>query len=170
MEAEKLSSFSKYSKARLLQKYLLYRWKGSNSKGHGVHSPFVFDFIVNVLNKSHQEIPSEFPVQKFGRGVNRKCNLLLQRLKSYYPHLHIHLVSQVPQAGNLFAKTEKTLDQMEGEDCCFFVGIHHSPEFENWWVEIKKNKKVTCSIDLFFVGILFFKKDFKEKLDFMIRF
>jgi len=170
MEAEKLSAFSMYSKFRLLQKYLSYLWRGSNSKGHGVHSPFVFDFIINVLNKSRQETPSEFPVQQYSNAVNRKCNLLLHRVKSYYPYLQVHLISQSSNDGRLFEKTRKAMDQMGEQDCCFFIGIHHSSEFENSWLEIKKNKKVTCSIDLFFVGILFFKKDFKEKLDFMIRF
>ena len=40
----------KYSPARLALKYLEYFFRAQNGKGHGVHSPFVFDFIVNVLN------------------------------------------------------------------------------------------------------------------------
>ncbi|MBC7850857.1 MAG: SAM-dependent methyltransferase, partial [Chitinophagaceae bacterium] len=34
--------------------YIKYYLSSSNGKGHGVHSPFVFDFITNVLNnKKH---------------------------------------------------------------------------------------------------------------------
>jgi predicted O-methyltransferase YrrM len=39
-----------YSSLTLLKKYLQYLLKASNGKGHGVHSPFVFSFIREVLN------------------------------------------------------------------------------------------------------------------------
>jgi hypothetical protein len=41
---------------------------------------------------------------------------------------------------------------------------------ENAWDIIRGNDRVTLAIDLFFIGIVFFRKDFKEKLDFRIRF
>lgn len=39
-----------YSKWQLARKYLAYLFTSSNGKGHGTHSPFVFDFITKVLN------------------------------------------------------------------------------------------------------------------------
>ena len=39
-----------YSSVRLARKYLHYYFTAANGKGHGVHSPFVFDFITSVLN------------------------------------------------------------------------------------------------------------------------
>ena len=39
-----------YSAFQLAKKYLHYYFHASNGKGHGVHSPFVFDFIQHVLN------------------------------------------------------------------------------------------------------------------------
>ena len=39
-----------YSKWQMAKKYMQYWWYASNSKGHGVHSPFVFNFITQVLN------------------------------------------------------------------------------------------------------------------------
>ena len=38
-----------YSKGLLIFKYISFWLKASNGKGHGVHSPFVFDFIQQVL-------------------------------------------------------------------------------------------------------------------------
>ncbi|MEO6252212.1 MAG: class I SAM-dependent methyltransferase [Ferruginibacter sp.] len=38
-----------YTSFQLVKKYLHYYLTASNGKGHGVHSPFVFDFIKNVL-------------------------------------------------------------------------------------------------------------------------
>lgn len=39
-----------YSAYQLTKKFCSYYLKASNGKGHGTHSPFVFDFIIHVLN------------------------------------------------------------------------------------------------------------------------
>jgi predicted O-methyltransferase YrrM len=39
-----------YTRFQLAGKYLLYYFTASNGKGHGIHSPFVFNFIRQVLN------------------------------------------------------------------------------------------------------------------------
>ena len=39
-----------YNSFQLAIKYLHYYRTAANGKGHGVHSPFVFDFITRVLN------------------------------------------------------------------------------------------------------------------------
>jgi hypothetical protein len=41
---------------------------------------------------------------------------------------------------------------------------------EEAWKEIQQHPAVTLSIDLFFIGLVFFKKDFKAKQHFVIRF
>jgi predicted O-methyltransferase YrrM len=51
-----------------------------------------------------------------------------------------------------------------------FDDIHWSSEMEQVWEEIKLHPAVTLTIDLFFIGIVFFKKDFKVKQHFNIRF
>ncbi len=43
-----------FTKFQLAKKYIRYFLTASNGKGHGVHSPFVFDFIKNVLNDNTQ--------------------------------------------------------------------------------------------------------------------
>lgn len=52
-----------YSSFQLARKYFSYYWHASNSKGHGVHSPFVFDFIKNVLNDKSAD-PSFIRIEK----------------------------------------------------------------------------------------------------------
>ncbi len=43
-----------YSRWQLAKKYLNYYFTASNGKGHGIHSPFVFEFITKVINdRSH---------------------------------------------------------------------------------------------------------------------
>ncbi len=39
-----------YSYFQLAKKFLRYYFTAKNGKGHGIHSPFVFDFVTNVLN------------------------------------------------------------------------------------------------------------------------
>jgi predicted O-methyltransferase YrrM len=39
-----------FTKFQLAKKYIQYYLAASNGKGHGIHSPFVFDFVKNVLN------------------------------------------------------------------------------------------------------------------------
>jgi predicted O-methyltransferase YrrM len=51
-----------------------------------------------------------------------------------------------------------------------FDDIHWSEEMEEAWKIIKSHSAVTLSIDLFFIGLVFFSNDFKVKQDFPIRF
>src|SRR5687767_11932770 len=39
-----------YGSPQLALKYLHYYFTASNGKGHGTHSPFIFEFIAKVLN------------------------------------------------------------------------------------------------------------------------
>lgn len=51
-----------------------------------------------------------------------------------------------------------------------FDDIHWSEEMEQAWHEIIAHESITLSIDLFFIGIVFFRKENKVKQDFVIRF
>jgi hypothetical protein len=56
-----------YSTPTLLLKYLHYYWVAANTKGHGIHSPFVFKFIQEILNsKSSLE-----QIEKNAPAVNK---------------------------------------------------------------------------------------------------
>lgn len=43
-----------YSRFQLAKKYIQYWLQASNGKGHGIHSPFVYDFTRNVLNDKNE--------------------------------------------------------------------------------------------------------------------
>ena len=51
-----------------------------------------------------------------------------------------------------------------------FDDIHWSPEMEKAWAAISAHPSVTCSIDLFFLGMIFFRSEFREKQEFRVRF
>ncbi|MDP4213206.1 MAG: class I SAM-dependent methyltransferase, partial [Bacteroidota bacterium] len=46
-----------YSRTKLALKYLTYSWHASNGRGHGIHSPFVYEFVTEVLNDSRPFYP-----------------------------------------------------------------------------------------------------------------
>ncbi|HMH23066.1 MAG TPA: class I SAM-dependent methyltransferase, partial [Puia sp.] len=48
--------------------------------------------------------------------------------------------------------------------------IHWSEEMELAWERIKEDPRVLLTIDLFFVGLVFFREEFKIKQHFTIRF
>lgn len=263
-----------YSRFQLAIKYLHYYLMASNSKGHGVHSPFVFDFIRNVLNDKTQYVDykkieerreellkdsSNIEVEDFGAGsaiisttqrpVNKiaasslkpkKYAQLLYRIVKYYQPRNIvevgtsfgittlylaagskarvyslegassiadiasrsfvysgmknidlikgpfhttlpNLLSHIPYPGLAFIDgNHRKLPTMEyfyqliristPSTILIFDDIHWSKEMEEAWKQIKSAPEVTLTIDLFFLGIVLLRKDFKVKQHFLIRF
>lgn len=264
-----------YSRLHLATKYLNYCLTASNGKGHGVHSPFVFDFIKNILNDrrsfyayEHLESFREqllrdetvIELDDFGAGsvtgkgnrrtvasiarfagVSKKFGQLLFRIVQYYqPHYIIELGTSLGLStaymamanskariitiegsgsvgaaamrnydllqihntevviGNFDNKLHEAIDKLHQIDLAFIDGnhrreptlryfeqllakstpqsififddIHWSDDMEKAWQDIIEHPKVTCSISLFFMGIAFFRPEFKTRQHFTIRF
>jgi predicted O-methyltransferase YrrM len=62
------------------------------------------------------------------------------------------------------------IEKINNDAILVFDDIHWSHEMERAWIEIKLHPAVRCTIDIFFMGFVFFKNEFKEKQDFIIRF
>jgi predicted O-methyltransferase YrrM len=264
-----------YSSLKLLQKYLHYYFAAENSKGHGIHSPFVFDFVRNVLNdrskyEAYHKVEnlrnellqdqSLVEVVDLGAGSalskkrqrtvaditrhaakSRKYGQLLHRIIRYYDVQSVielgtslglstsylalanDRVSVVTLEGapGVAARAEQNFRQLSLKNirlvtgnfnetlplvlnslatvnCCFIDGnhrkdptldyfnmlsekinansilifddIHWSKEMEEAWDLIRKHPSVSLSIDLFFLGFLFFRDEFKSKQHFVIRY
>jgi len=74
---EKEINSMRYSIPIRLIKYLQYHWVAANSKGHGVHSPFVYQFIRQFLNgsSSFNEIVNSTPdVQNTLQAIEAACS------------------------------------------------------------------------------------------------
>ena len=63
-----------YSPVKLAAKYIRYYITAANGKGHGIHSPFVFDFITCVLNDKRTFYP-------FSKIEARRSQLLFDERK-----------------------------------------------------------------------------------------
>lgn len=264
-----------YNHFTLARKYLQYWLTASNGKGHGIHSPFVFDFVKNVLN-DHQP-KTCYPtiegrrkellhnnhiieVEDFGAGSGiirtnkrevrkiaasslkpKKYAQLLHRMVAYYKPSNmlelgtsLGITSAYIASGNHKAHLDtfegsaaiadiasETFEQLSvnninlhqgnfddtlppflasspAVDLAFIDGnhrkaptlryfeqlltitnedailifddIHWSKEMESAWESIKSHTSVTLSIDLFFIGIVLFKKEFLAKQHFTIRY
>ena len=62
------------------------------------------------------------------------------------------------------------LPQTNNDSILVFDDIHWSEEMEKAWQEIQAHPSVKCTIDIFFLGFVFFRSEFKVKQDFSIRF
>ncbi len=265
---------SRYGRG-MIYKYIKHWLHSSNGKGHGTHSPFVFDFITKVLNDKaeydeYKKVESLraalladqriLDVEDLGAGSsvsrstrrsvssiaknaakNKKFSQLLFRIAKYYkPSSIIELGTSLgissgylslanPGAvmitmegsaaiaavakenfrklyirncrlieGNFDNELQRVLDQLDSVGLAFIDGnhrkeptlryfdqlldktspdtilifddIHWSREMEEAWDLIRLHPRVSTSIDLFFIGILIFRTEFREKQQFSIRF
>lgn len=62
------------------------------------------------------------------------------------------------------------LPKIHNNTILVFDDIHWSREMENAWATIQQHPSVKCTIDLFFIGMVVFRKEFHEKQHFRIRF
>lgn len=267
--------FVMYSPFQLGARYIKYYLTASNGKGHGVHSPFVFDFITLILNDNRQFYAyasieqlrqslltdeRELVIEDFGAGSRvkktntriikniarsalkpKKFGQLLFRIVNYYAPETVlelgtslgittaylaspkstcavttmegaHSVSDIAERnfnrlnlsnismvrGNFDETLPVVVEELGKIDLAFIDGnhryeptvryyhqilpamheysvmifddIHWSKEMEQAWEEIKQDPAVMLSIDLFFIGLVFFRKEYKVKQHFTIRF
>ncbi|PZR22556.1 MAG: SAM-dependent methyltransferase [Citrobacter freundii] len=70
--------------------------------------------------------------------------------------------------------TIKYFEQLAGsaknDTILVFDDIHWSEGMEEAWDFIKQHPQTRCTIDLFFIGIVLFRQEFREKQHFAIRF
>ncbi len=64
---------------------------------------------------------------------------------------------------------ETCLPKTHNDSLFVFDDIHWSAEMERAWAEIKAHPAVTVTIDLFWVGLVFFRRE-QPKQDFVLRF
>lgn len=264
-----------YSNAQLALKFIKYYLSASNGKGHGIHSPFVYDFVRNVLNKRgvpenvlaiekrrESLIANTHVIEVMDRGAGsrkselkkrsissiatsalkqKKISQLLYRMGVYFSPNPIsemgtsfgittsYLAMSLPnetmvtmegapaiaqEAKNTFAILnlknveivegdfattlpvylnsishvgmmyidgnhryaptlqyfELLLNKVNEQSILIFDDIYWSAEMEKAWGEIKNHTAVTLTIDLFHIGIVFFRKENKQQQHFKIRF
>lgn len=61
------------------------------------------------------------------------------------------------------------LPHVHNDTLLIFDDIHWSKEMEEAWKSIVQHEAVSCDIDLFYIGIVSFRKEFKERQSFSVR-
>lgn len=157
--------------------YLKHLLTASNQ--HGVHSPFVYDFITKCLykkanfngTKSEKVALKSFPyfsVERFkiSSKDSRLENRILKEfdLKASEEGALDLLFIDVPQADVLSIHQEL----IQNDTIILIDNIHKNKEASRRWDVLRQHEKATVSIDLFYCGLLSFRKE-QVKEHFKIR-
>ncbi|MBV8250986.1 MAG: class I SAM-dependent methyltransferase [Chitinophaga sp.] len=65
---------------------------------------------------------------------------------------------------------QEALPYVHNDTVLIFDDIHWTPDMEEVWHRIMQSEQVTYTIDLFFIGLVFFRKDFKVKQHFTLKY
>ena len=147
---------------------------------HGVHSPFVYTYITKGLYTKEKLAPSKSvdillkSIQYFkikSIKVNSKSNIYLTKIKENFPNLE----TNAPEYDAIYLEncsgwnTTIIEKEIKNTTWVFISNINSNKEVVLQWEKIKNKKEVTVSINLFYCGIIFFRKE-QEKEHFKIRY
>jgi predicted O-methyltransferase YrrM len=264
-----------YSRFAIARKYLQYYLTAQNGRGHGIHSPFVFELVKEVLNDRRHfyaftqveqlrqallQNNDIVTVADFGAGSAlsntkersvasiarnaakpKKYARLLYRLVNHFgcrniielgtslgisasymaaansfgrvitcegspeiarlarqhfsllqlanitllegvfettlplalqemPRVDLFFIDGNHQQAPTLAYFEAVLPHLHNDSMVVFDDIHWSPGMEAAWQQVRQHPAVSETVDLFFIGLAFFRKEQKEKQHFTIRF
>ena len=97
-------------------------------------------------------------------------DLVLPPLLSTIPAVDLAYIDANHRYGPTVNYFEQFLQKGHNDSIFVFDDIHWSAEMEQAWAEIKNHPAVRCSVDLFFVGVVFLISEFVEKQKFYISF
>lgn len=156
--------------------YLQFLIKSTNQ--HGVHSPFVFDFVSKGLYGKSADL-SVLESHPFLKKLSKKEQKLMAKILFYFkiktiePSFkksknYINKEGHLVYFDNLANTVSIPKDLKSGSVFVIIHRIHHSKQHLLKWKEIIQFKKATVTIDLFYFGLLFFRKE-QAKEHFKIR-
>lgn len=151
----------------------------TSTNQHGVHSPFMYDYITKCLY-----IKSKHKASKVDNVVLKSISYFKMKsikfLKSDAPiNNRIQKVLGLNATNTLpfdFIYSEKpSLDllsifkeQIHNDSMLLINNIHSTKSNANTWDALKQNEAATVSVDMFYCGAIFFRKE-QVKEHFKIR-
>lgn len=144
---------------------------------HGVHSPFVYDFVEKILNGRWPDKNfSQFPYWK-QVGFTSKQSIILDRICSYYNIHSIHLPgNQIKIATNnsgirllIYSELKHIELNNHYSDIVVIINPYSSAVNYSDWRRLTTEPEITLSLDIFEMGICFFCKEFLAKQHFVLK-
>ncbi|WP_298472502.1 hypothetical protein [uncultured Maribacter sp.] len=147
---------------------------------HGVHSPFVYSYVTKCLyskkkyasTKSADVLLKSIDYFKIkSLKINSESELYKHQIKKRFPGLNTNTSTYDAIYMNDCLTWDKEIEKKEIKNTSwvFIKSIHHSKESSSQWNNIIALDEVTVSIDLFYCGVLFFRRE-QEKEHFKIRY
>jgi len=150
----------------------------SSTNKHGVHSPFVYDYLTKCLYKRKQlKLPITLKVLIKSLdyfeyhslrilGTNEKIE---ETIKHYCPDISF----TKNDADVLFGCVSDLnfgleVNNLANDSMLFLDGIHKNRNNNESWEKLKALDHVRVTVDLFYCGIIFFRKE-QAKQHFKIR-
>ncbi|QLE00435.1 hypothetical protein HX109_02245 [Galbibacter sp. BG1] len=171
-----LEIFRKNQKPKNLKpfNYIKYLFKATNQ--HGVHSPFIYSYLVNGLYK-RKSFPenSLLSAWKKHNNFSKRKQKILNRTFSYFNDENF-----IKAHDNLFREDktvyfslkenspEEILKQSNSFNLLVVDAIIEDAEKQKAWLFLKEHKGFNISIDLYDIGFLF-RRNEQVKEDFRIR-
>lgn len=158
-----------------ISQYLKFLLKSTNA--HGVHSPFVYNLVTKCFYNN--------TTFKTSKTVSKKEKLLL-KITDYFKfknNIRISELDNFIENSNtydvvVFNKNHKKeitlkhftnlLPTIHNDSVFVFDAIHNSEENMELWETIKQHPQVIVTIDTFYLGLVFFRKE-QAKEHFAIR-
>lgn len=154
---------------------LKYRLKAKNL--HGVHSPFVYHFNEKILNGPWSENKLDrFPFWEQMK-LNPKQSTILDRIITFYRINTVHFLDQRfeiatgKDAGRLLVFTDLSQIPLinNSADIVVVISPYATEEKNVAWQNLINDSKIPLSIDVFELGILFFREEFLVKQHFVLK-
>ena len=161
-------------------RYLKFLLKSTNQ--HGVHSPFVYAYVTRGLygkqpfrgTRAEQLL---FRTMAYFNAesvrVLQPDEYLVEKLRKYFPSTSVNdTQGKITYYNKELRPDAIKYFRKEGNfginDILIIKDIHRSALSESTWEEIKKCRQVTVTVDLFYVGLVFFRKG-QARENFIIR-
>ena len=161
--------------------YVKYRWVAKDR--HGVHSPFAYELSEKTLTAKPENNTRQ--IIQTPAWVTPRYKALINILARNYKYNNLYLIPadeplEIPpqdmlifspdNPGNWVRHFNKYQQFLSQDSAVLVYGIHSSRRHSAKWKRLYTHPKVMMSIDLYNVGLLFFRKEFKEKQHFVLKY
>jgi hypothetical protein len=165
-----------------ITQYLAYKWQAMGR--HGIHSPFVYSFIEDVI-QDRKRIFTGQQIHPAFLWLGDKYGRLASRIVSYYSFKDLliipgdqpeitgrynFLVFQADDPNRWVSDFDKKAHLLQTDSVILIPDIHQTLCHTTSWQLLCNHPKVLMSIDMYGVGLLFFKKEFREQQHFVLRY